>query len=212
MTHLLEAEYIADLKNTAGADKQIKLCADTGEWIFLNGTPSRCQTHFEILSGIRKPNAGNVKLDGVDIYALSPPERAAFRRDTIGAIPYGGGWVPELRLIDQIALPMTLAGCKNEEILYRIRSLTSEHLPLHGLYNTPKNCTVRKGLHAAILRAAIMAPKLLILDRFLDDLSDPDADVLWQALKTLCQKDCAVLCLSGGPAPAEIFWTQEILI
>lgn len=212
MTHLLEAEYIADLKNTAGADKQVKLCADAGEWIFLNGTPSRCQTHFEILSGIRKPDAGNVKLAGVDIYALPSPERAAFRRDTIGAIPCEGGWISELRLIDQIALPMTLAGWENEEILHRIRSLTSEHLPLHSLYNTPKRCTVRKGLHAAILRAVIMAPKLLILDRFLDDLSDLDADLLWQVLKTLCPKDCAVLYLCGGPAPMEVPWNRKILI
>lgn len=208
MTHLLEAEYIS----VAGGDRPVRLLADAGDWIFVNGTPSRCQRHFEILSGLRKPDTGKVKLAETDLYALPSSERAAFRRDTIGAVPAGGGLIPELRLIDQIALPMALAGYKNDEIQQRIHSLTSELLPLYSLYNTPKRCTVRKGLHAAILRAVIMEPKLLILDRLPDDLSEPDADVLWQALKTLCPKDCAVLCLSGGPAPAGIFWTREILI
>ena len=43
---------------------------------------------------------------------MTAHEAAAFRRDTIGAVPQDLGLIPELRMIDQIALPMKLAGMR----------------------------------------------------------------------------------------------------
>lgn len=212
MKHLIQTSYIADLKSIANGEKQVNIWADSGNWIFINGTPRRCQMHFEVLCGLRKPDVGEVMLAGVNPYTLSPTDGAAFRRDTIGAVPYGGGLIPELRLIDQIAFPMALAGHSNVDILNRIRSLTSELLPLHSLYNTPMHCTIRKQFHAAIVRAVIMEPKILVLNSFLDDLSDLDTDVLWQVLEALCPENAAVVYFSGGPAPQKIRWTTEMRI
>ena len=110
MEHLIEANYIADLKNAGSQDKLLTFTGNAGDRIYIGSSPKRCQTHFEVLCGLRKPDVGEVKLAGTDPYALSPREGAAFRRDTVGAIPLGGGLIPELRMIDQIAMPMQLAG------------------------------------------------------------------------------------------------------
>lgn len=212
MEHLIEANYIADLKNADGQDKLLTFTGNAGDRIYIGSSPKRCQTHFEVLCGLRKPDVGEVKLAGTDPYALSPREGAAFRRDTVGAIPLGGGLIPELRMIDQIAMPMQLAGYENSVILEKIRSLTSELLPLHSLYNTPGRCTVRKQAHAAILRAIINKPKVLVLNSFLDDMTDLDTGVLWQVLLGLCPENCVLVYLSGAPAPEQISWTREIRI
>ena len=212
MEHLIEANYIADLKNAGGQDKLLTFTGNAGDRIYIGSSPKRCQTHFEGLCGLRKPDVGEVKLAGTDPYALSPREGAAFRRDTVGAIPLGGGLIPELRMIDQIAMPMQLAGYENSVILEKIRSLTSELLPLHSLYNTPGRCTVRKQAHAAILRAIINKPKVLVLNSFLDDMTDLDTGVLWQVLLGLCPENCVLVYLSGAPAPEQISWTREIRI
>ena len=212
MEHLIEANYIADLKNAGGQDKLLTFTGNAGDRIYIGSSPKRCQTHFEVLCGLRKPDVGEVKLAGTDPYALSPREGAAFRRDTVGAIPLGGGLIPELRMIDQIAMPMQLAGYENSVILEKIRSLTSELLPLHSLYNTPGRCTVRKQAHAAILRAIINKPTVLVLNSFLDDMTDLDAGVLWQVLLGLCPENCVLVYLSGAPAPEQISWTREIRI
>ena len=58
---------------------------------------------------------------GQDIYALEERERTAFRRDHLGAIPRDGGFLPELTLLEQIELPMILAGFSHEEMARRIR-------------------------------------------------------------------------------------------
>lgn len=212
MEHLIEANYIVDLKNAGGQDKLLTFTGNAGDRIYIGSSPKRCQTHFEVLCGLRKPDVGEVKLAGTDPYALSPREGAAFRRDTVGAIPLGGGLIPELRMIDQIAMPMQLAGYENSVILEKIRSLTSELLPLHSLYNTPGRCTVRKQAHAAILRAIINKPKVLVLNSFLDDMTDLDTGVLWQVLLGLCPENCVLVYLSGAPAPEQISWTREIRI
>lgn len=212
MEHLIEANYIADLKNAGGQDKLLTFTGNAGDRIYIGSSPKRCQTHFEVLCGLRKPDVGEVKLAGTDPYALFPREGAAFRRDTVGAIPLGGGLIPELRMIDQIAMPMQLAGYENSVILEKIRSLTSELLPLHSLYNTPGRCTVRKQAHAAILRAIINKPKVLVLNSFLDDMTDLDTGVLWQVLLGLCPENCVLVYLSGAPAPEQISWTREIRI
>ena len=212
MEHLIEANYIADLKNAGGQDKLLTFTGNAGDRIYIGSSPKRCQTHFEVLCGLRKPDVGEVKLAGTDPYALSPREGAAFRRDTVGAIPLGGGLIPELRMIDQIAMPMQLAGYENSVILEKIRSLTSELLPLHSLYNTPGRCTVRKQAHAAILRAIINKPKVLVLNSFLDDMTDLDTGVLWQVLLGLCPENCVLVYLSGAPAPEQISWTRELRI
>lgn len=141
-----------------------------------------------------------------------PDLGATFRRKNIGAIPQGMGWIPELRMIDQIAFPMQTAGIGNGEILKAVKALTSELLPLDSLYNTPGRCTARKQAHAAILRAVICKPKVLVFNGFLDDLPDLDTDTLWHVLWELRPENSVLIYLSGAPAPRQIRWTQELRV
>lgn len=212
MENLIEANYIADLKSVGRQGKQLTFTGNAGDRIYIGGSPKRCQTHFGVLCGLRKPDMGTVTISGANPYTLSPKEGAAFRRDTIGALPTGGGLIPELRIIDQIAMPMQLAGYDNNYILSEIQRLTSDRLPLHSLYNTPGRCTVRKQAYGAILRAIIMKPRVLVLNGFLDDLSDLDTDLLWETVLGICPKDCCLIYLSGAPAPEQVQWTQKLRI
>lgn len=212
MENLIEANYIADIKSTGRQGKQLTFTGSAGDRIYIGGSPKRCQTHFKVLCGLRKPDIGTVAIAGTNPYTLSPKEEAAFRRDTIGAIPTGGGLIPELRIIDQIAMPMQLAGYDNDYILSKIQKLTSDRLPLHSLYNTPNRCTVRKQVHGAILRAVIMKPRVLVLNGCLDDLSDLDTDILWETVLELCPRDCCLIYFSGAPASEQVQWTQKLRI
>lgn len=115
-------------------------------------------------------------------------------------------------MIDQIAFPMQTAGIGNGEILKAVKALTSELLPLDSLYNTPGRCTARKQAHAAILRAVICKPKVLVFNGFLDDLPDLDTDTLWHVLWELRPENSVLIYLSGAPEPRQIRWTQELRV
>lgn len=212
MEELLNANYIADLKSIGRKDKLLSIVGKAGDNIFVGGSPKRCETHFEILCGLRRPDVGEVKICGRNPYEMTACEAAAFRRDTIGAVPQDLGLIPELRMIDQIAFPMKLAGMDDESIISEIRKLTSELMPLHNLFNVPGKCNARKQAHAAIIRAVIRNPQVIVLNGFLDDLPDIDRDALWQAFHTIRPKDSVLIYLSGAPAPEQVNWTQMLRV
>ena len=212
MGHLIEASFIPDLRSAGNLERMLTFEADAGDTIFINSSPKRSELFFEALCGLRRPDAGTVLINGVDLYALTPDQGAAFRRENIGAIPQGLGWIPELRMIDQIVFPMRLAGIENTEILRAVKALTSELLPLYDLYNTPGRCSARKQAHGAILRAVICKPKMLVFHGFLDDLPDLDTDTLWRTLRKLRPEGSVLIYLSGAPAPKQVQWTRELRV
>lgn len=212
MDELINANYIADLKSIGRKDKLLSITAKTGDNIFINGSPKRCETHFEVLCGLCRPDVGEVKICGKNPYEMTAREAAAFRRDTIGAVPQDLGLIPELRMIDQIALPMKLAGLDDETIIAEIRKLTSELMPLHNLFNVPGKCTTRKQAHAAIIRAVIRNPQVIVFHGFLDDVSDIDRDALWQAFHAMRPENSVLVYLSGAPAPEQVQWTQQLRV
>lgn len=212
MDELINANYIADLKRIGRKDKLLSITAKAGDNIFINGSPKRCETHFEVLCGLRRPDVGEVKLCGKNPYEMNAREAAAFRRDNIGAVPQDLGLIPELRMIDQIALPMKLAGVDDETIIAEIRKLTSELMPLHNLVNIPGKCTVRKQAHAAMIRAVIRSSQIIVFNGFLDDVPDIDRDALWKVFHTIRPQNSVLIYLSGAPAPEQVNWTNQICV
>ncbi len=188
----------------------LNLIAQPGDNIFLHGSNIKRRQHFEVLCGLRKPDVGEVSMCGQQIYSLSTSQIAAFRRDTIGGIPEGGGLIPELPMIDQIVLPMVLAGESTEIIRTRLKEMTDGQIPGHSLYNLPGKVPVRKAAFAALLRTMIRNPKIIVINGFFDELEELDTDALWQALEKLRTPESTLLFLSSDPAPEQIRWTQTI--
>lgn len=209
MDELINVNYIADLNSTGRKDKPLTFSGNAGDNIFIGGSPKRCETHFEVLCGLRRPDVGEIKICGQNPYDMNAKEAAAFRRDHIGAVPQDLGLIPELRMIDQIALPMKSAGADDEQIFAAVRRLTSERLPLHDLYNHPGKCSIRKQTHAALLRAVIGQPGLIVLEGCFDELPDADGEMLWHIFQEIRPQNSVLIYLSGAPTPEQLNWTQR---
>ena len=212
MKDLINAHYIADLQSIGDEDKMLSFVGNAGDNIFINASAKRCETHFEVLCGLRRPDFGEIKLCSKNSYEMTAKEAAAFRRDTIGAVPQDLGLIPELRMIDQIAMPMKLAGIDDEAIIAEICRLTSELMPMHNLFNVPGKCNTRKQTHAAMIRAVIRNPQIIVFNGFLDDVSDIDRDALWQAFHTIRPHNSVLIYLSGASAPEQVNWTQQLRV
>ncbi len=213
MQEILKVNCVAAVVQKGRLSKlTVALTAYPGDAVYIQSTRQRCNALFETLCGLKRPEQGQVLIQNTDIYTLPLEEAAAFRRDRIGGIPYGGGFIPELRMIDQIALPLMLAGMENENIVEQIRKMTNHLLPFHSLFNPPCRVTERKKAQAAIIRALITKPCLIIMNGFLDDYDEIDADALWKVFREIRPDDSTLLYFSSDPAPEQIAWTKKLRI
>lgn len=207
MENILIAEDIRSYFPEAGP---FSLTIHAGQRVYVQGSETSCNALFEMLTGLRKPDEGSVTLLGQNLYSMGEAERAAFRRDSIGAVPKGGGFLPELTLLEQVRLPMVLGGLSRDEIQNRIRKNAFDYLPLHDLYNQGKRCTPRTLALASLLRASVMNPPILILNASFEHLCGKDAELVWQEVNTILPKEHGFLYLGSAPAPMCMDWTEQI--
>lgn len=182
-------------------DLSLSLSAAAGENLCLLGTESRRRVHFSVLCGLQKPKMGNVTIGGRILYDMPPRELGCFRRNHIGGVlPQ---LLPGLSLPDQIALPMVLAGAEKSAIRDRLRVLGAGELD---------GKKPRDRARAALLRALVMEPEVIVVQGLMEEFDDLDADLLWETLSSHRREDSVLLYLSGGPVPERITWNRRVPI
>ena len=183
-----------------------------GERIFVHGTRDQCRFLFEMLSGLRTPDAGHVQVLGQGLYELPEHELAMFRREKIGAIPQEGGFLPEFTFLEQLLWPLRLAGQEVEVLKDRIQALDLRYFPTHNLYNPAKRCTVRTKSLAVLVRATLFQPKLIILNGTFENLDAKDTEIIWEQVPKICDPGTCFLYLSSTPIPQQFSWTRQLRI
>lgn len=195
-----------------GWEQPFSLIGLPGERIFIQGTHRQCSNLFELLCGLKVPNEGSVSILETDLQKLSQQDLIQFRCRHIGGVPYGGGLVSELRLIDQVTMPMYLSGMAKEEVRERIREENFRYLPVHSLYNPASRSTDRTKALTCILQAIILGQEVLIFQEPFEELSKIAADLVWQQMMNILNEDVLFLYLSSNPAPLQMPWTRKLHI
>ncbi len=130
-----------------------------GEYFILLGPPGSGKTIFlECLCGLKKINSGRIYIDGRNVTKLEPRTRG------IGYVPQDYALFPHLSVERNIAFGLRVRGYKNKEIQAKITE-TAELLDIqrllrrriHGLSGGEKQ-------RAALARALVLQPKILLLD------------------------------------------------
>lgn len=204
---LLQMEEIQSFQGGRWA-VPVSLQVHSGQRVAIQGTPSQCDALFEIITGLRRPGAGQLRILGMNPEQLSPQERSHMYLYSIGAAPGGMGFLPELQLIDQLALPLQMAGFSREEAVEKIRSSAEGLIPVHALYTPPSRSTARTIAMAKVLRVSLMEPKLRVLCRSMEDLEKVDSLAAWQGLRERMDPEAALVYLFCGTPPAAMQWTQ----
>lgn len=211
MDELLKAENLRTYQ-PGGWEHPFSLTGSSGERIFVQGTQRKCNYLFELLCGLRLPDEGSVLIWGNSLYELPEQELISFRCCHIGGVPYGGGLMPELRLIDQVTLPMRLMGLPEAEIRDRIWGAAFDYLPVHSLFNPACRSTDRTKALTTILQATIMGQEVLIFNSPFEELSEITADLVWRQLTEVLGDHTLFLYLSSNPAPSQMPWTRQLRI
>lgn len=105
--------------------REASLNVQPGEFVAITGRSGAGKsTLLNLIGGLATPSAGKVIIHGTDITRLSERERAEFRRNRIGIIYQTDNLIPFLTALENVLLPMQMAGRKDG--LKRARQLLGE--------------------------------------------------------------------------------------
>jgi len=143
----------------------VGLVAYFGEMLFIVGpSGSGKTTMLSMISGILRPNAGNVTVKGADIWTLTNDQLADFRLNTIGFVFQDYHLFPRLTTAENVAIPLILKQRNWNESITEAR-LQLEVVGLKGRGEIlPVKLSGGEQQRVAIARAIISSPEILILD------------------------------------------------
>jgi len=143
----------------------VDLRARFGEMVALVG-PSGCgkTTLISILAGLLSRDGGSLRLAGVDPDALGNRERTLWRRENVGFIFQQFNLVPQISVVENVAIPLLLRGVRRSEAIERSMTLL-ERVGLKGRErNRPTALSGGQQQRVAIARSLVHGPRILVCD------------------------------------------------
>jgi putative ABC transport system ATP-binding protein len=143
----------------------VALVAHFGEMLYIVGPSGSGKTTFlSMVSGILRPDGGNVTVKGADIWALGNDQLAEFRLNTIGFVFQDFHLFPRLTSAENVAVPLILKRKDWAESIAEARKV----LEIVGLKDKGEILPVKlsggEQQRVAIARAIASGPEILILD------------------------------------------------
>ena len=151
--------------NKVEALKNVNFAVEAGEYIAIMGeSGSGKSTLLNILAALDKPTAGRVLLDGQDLSQVKESQIAAFRRDNLGFVFQEFNLLDTFTLEDNIYLPLVLAGKPHKEMEDRLKPIAALLGISDLLKKYPYEVSGGQKQRAAVARAIITNPKLILAD------------------------------------------------
>ena len=138
---------------------------ERGRWACLLGASGSSKTTLlHLVGALEKPDAGSIEVAGVNLNKLSRTAAAEFRNNRLGFIFQAYHLLPELNIRENVMLPGMLAGKSRKESRERAESLLETVGLKERMHHRPNELSGGEQQRAAIARALINDPELLLAD------------------------------------------------
>jgi putative ABC transport system ATP-binding protein len=176
-----------------------------GEFVALMG-PSGCgkSTLLNLVGGLEAPSEGQILFEGRSLSGLSDLDRSLLRRSSLGFIFQFFNLLPTFNAVENIELPLLLAGQSRPKARLRAKAL----LEKVGLYeraaHRPAQLSGGEQQRVAVARALIHSPKLLLADEPTGNLDSVNGQLVLQLIQKVCaDENCAVLMATHSREAAD---------
>jgi putative ABC transport system ATP-binding protein len=201
---LIELEDVSKLYGfgdaTTLALDEVNLSINKGEFVAVMG-PSGCgkSTLMNLIGLLDRPSHGTYRLDGKGVARLRPNQAAKIRRDKVGFIFQSFNLLPRLTALENVALPLTYKGISSTRRL----KLASQMLERVGVqsreYFLPNQLSGGQAQCAAIARALVNSPTLIIADEPTGNLDSTSSRLVMELLSDIHKMGNTILFVTHNP-------------
>ena len=206
---LLEAKNIKKVYKTrfGGASvealKNVSFTVEKGEYVAIMGeSGSGKTTLLNIIAALDRATEGTVILDGMDLSRVKDKDVAKFRRDNLGYVFQEFNLLDTFSLEDNIYLPLVLAGRKHAEMKERLDNIAGTLGIADLLKKYPYEVSGGQKQRAAVARALITNPKMILADEPTGALDSKSSDELLALFKKVNQMGQTVLMVTHSTKAA----------
>jgi lipoprotein-releasing system ATP-binding protein len=186
---MLEATHLSKTYGTGAGDltvlRDVSLSLAPGDSACVMGpSGSGKSTLLYILGGLEPPSSGSVRLHGTDPFALDAEGLAAFRNQQVGFVLQDHCLLPQCTVLENVLVP-TLVGEADGGAPERARALLAQVGLSDRLDHRPGELSGGEKQRAAIARALVRRPRLLLCDEPTGNLDGETAEVVADLLIAL---------------------------
>ncbi len=191
--------------NKVEALKNVTFSVEEGEFVAIMGeSGSGKTTLLNILASLDRATSGTVLLDGKDVSKIKEAKLAAFRRDNLGFVFQDFNLLDTFTIEDNIYLPLVLAGKSYTEMSVRLKPI-AQRLGIEDLLKKyPYEVSGGQKQRAAVARAMITEPKLLLADEPTGALDSKSSDELLRLFSELNRLGQTVLMVTHSVKAASV--------
>ncbi len=175
----------------------VNFTVEKGEYVAIMGeSGSGKTTLLNILAALDKPTGGEVILDGMPLSNIKERDIAQFRRDNLGFVFQDFNLLDTFSLQDNIFLPLVLSGKSYKEMNSRL-GLLARILGIESLLKKyPYEVSGGQKQRAAVARALITQPKLVLADEPTGALDSKSADQLLDLFNSINEREQTILMVT----------------
>lgn len=189
--------------NQVAALTDVTFSVERGEYVAIMGeSGSGKTTLLNILAALDKPTGGRVNLDGKYLSDIGEKEIAAFRRDNLGFVFQEFNLLDTFTLKDNILLPLVLAKTSYAEMEKRLAPIAAELGIRELLEKYPYEVSGGQKQRAAVARAIITDPKLILADEPTGALDSRSCDSLLDVFEQLNRQGQTILMVTHSTKAA----------
>ncbi|SDC92939.1 ABC transporter ATP-binding protein [Actinokineospora iranica] len=205
-----------DLRKSFGATPALDGASMTvrrGEIVAVMGpSGSGKSTLLHCLAGIVAPESGAVVFQGRELSAMSDRERSALRRGEFGFVFQFGQLVPELSLVENVALPLRLSGVRRKTAESTAREWMGR-LEVDGIADKrPGEVSGGQGQRVAVARALVTGPKVIFADEPTGALDSLNGEQVMRLLVSTAKETGASIVLVTHEPRVAAYSDREVVV
>lgn len=200
---LLEVQHLQKIYTTrfggnqVEALKNVSFSVEAGEYVAIMGeSGSGKTTLLNILAALDRPTAGEVRLNGKDLSEIRERELVAFRRSQLGFVFQDFNLLDTFSLRDNIFLPLVLAGTDYREMEKRLSPIAEQLEITAVLGKYPYEVSGGQKQRAAVARALITEPAIVLADEPTGALDSRASDHLLELFERINHAGQTVLMVT----------------